>query len=197
MSNPAFTNIVIKGKRSEQRSLYEKMKRLQERKKPLVENGFYYPTRWLGNLVTRLGADWREVYCGGTWSDLRLNSNTLTFFTETAWKPPFELLKLISRVYPSLTCYFEAEGDDWDVYVTNDAEGRYFSARYVVDMEPDTEYFDTIEEVCLHVAPYIGRTATNKKELLHAIDEWEAENEDPEKYVLIKEIEVISESDYW
>ena len=45
MSNPAFTDIVIKGKRSEQRSLYDKMKRLQERKKPLVENGFYFPTR--------------------------------------------------------------------------------------------------------------------------------------------------------
>lgn len=197
MSNPAFTYIVIEGKRREQRLLYEKMKRLQERKKPLIENRFYYPTRWLGNLVARLGSDWHKVYCGGTWSDLRLTGNTLNFFTETAWKPPFELLQLIRRAYPSLTCFFEAESDDWDAYVTNDADGRYFPARYVIDTESETEYFNNIEEACLHVSPYIGRTATNREELMNAIDEWEAENEDPEKYVLIKEIEMIGEADFW
>lgn len=34
------------------------MLRLQNRREPLVTNGFYYPKRWLGNLVVRLGADW-------------------------------------------------------------------------------------------------------------------------------------------
>ena len=116
MSNPAFMSVCFEGEQRELRSLYGKMKRLQERKKPLVENGFYYPTRWLGNLVTRLGADWHDVYCRGTWSYLELKKNHLYFFTETAWRPPFTLLKLIQIVYPSLTFYFSAEGDDWDAY---------------------------------------------------------------------------------
>ena len=55
MSNPAFMSVCFEGEQRELRSLYGKMKRLQERKKPLVENGFYYPTRWLGNLVTSKG----------------------------------------------------------------------------------------------------------------------------------------------
>ena len=66
MSNPVFTDIVLEGGIGEVRSLYGKMKRLQERKKPLVENSFHEPKRWLGNLVTRLGEDWHEVYCRGT-----------------------------------------------------------------------------------------------------------------------------------
>ena len=108
-------SVCFEGERRELKSLYGKMKRLQERKKPLVENGFYCPQRWLGNLVTRLGGNWQDVYCKGEWDNLKLTDSYLYFFTETAWQPPFSLLKLIQRCYPSLSFYFAAEGDDWDV----------------------------------------------------------------------------------
>ena len=128
MSNPAFMSVCFEGEKRELRSLYGKMKRLQERKEPLVENGFYYPKQWLGNLVVRLGKDWREVFCRGTWSSLKLYSDHLYFFTETAWNPPIELLELIRQRYPSLKYYYSAEGDE-DLQFTNDVEGRYFTAR--------------------------------------------------------------------
>ena len=85
------------------------MKRLQERKKPLVENGFYYPKRWLGNLVVRLGADWHEVDCRGTWDDLKMDKKSLYFFTEIKnFAPtrriflPVETLLLLSRHRPAI-----------------------------------------------------------------------------------------------
>lgn len=193
MSNPAFMSVCFEGKRRELRSLYGKMKRLQERKKPLVENGFYYPTRWLGNLVIRLGADWHDVYCRGTWSDLTLKKNHLYFFTETEWRPPFTLLKLIQKVYPSLIFYFEAEGDEWDAYLTNDAEGKYYSNRYIVDCEPDIEYFDTIAEACNHLSAYIGKPITATWQALNeAADEWNDEHPDADWSINVKRIEVIS-----
>lgn len=69
MSNPAFMSVCFEGQKKELKSLYGKMKRLQEREKTLVENSFYYPQRWLGNLVTRLGGNWHKVYCRGEiWS---------------------------------------------------------------------------------------------------------------------------------
>ena len=169
-------SVCFEGERRELRSLYSKMKRLQERKKPLVENGFYYPTRWLGNLVTRLGGDTREVYCRGTWSDLRLSEKCLSFFTETAWQPPVTLLKLIQKCYPSVSFYFEAEGDDWDTYLTNDAEGKYFSSRYIVDCEPDMEY-------------------ATWQSLNEATDEWNDEHPDTDWAINVKQIEVISNDD--
>ena len=99
MSNPAFMSVFFEGDRRELSSLFGKMKRLQEKKEPLVENSFYHPTRWLGNLVSRLGADWHNIYCRGEWSELKLTGNYLYFFTETAWMPPFGILKLIQKKF--------------------------------------------------------------------------------------------------
>lgn len=192
MSNPAFMSVVFEGERKELRSLYGKMKRLQERKTPLVENGFFYPTRWLGNLVKRLGADWHDVYCRGTWGGLELKKDHLYFFTETAWHPPFALLELIQKCYPSMSFYFEAEGDDWDAYLTNDVEGRHFSSRYIVDSEPDMEYFDTIEEASNYLSSYIGEpVAATWQALCEAADEWNDEHPDIEWPINVKQIEVI------
>lgn len=193
MSNHAFMSVVFEGEKRELSSLYGKMKRLQERKKSLVENEFYYPTQWLGNLVTRLGADWHDVYCRGTWSDLKMKENHLYFFTETAWQSPFALLKLIQQVYPSLTFYFSAEGDDWDSYLTNDAESKYFSSRYIVDMEPDMEYYDTIEEACYHLSTYIGKPIAESWEALYqAAEEWNEDNPDADWPINVKQFEVIT-----
>ena len=198
MSNPAFMTVVFEGERKEARSLYGKMKRLQERKQPLVENGFYYPKQWLGNLVARLGSDWHDVYCGGTWSDLRLSGNTVHFFTETAWQPPFALLRLVRKCYPSLTYYFAAEGDDWDGYLTNDAEGRYFPARYVVDCEPDMEYFDTIGEACAYLSSFLGEPVPATWEALYAAaEQWNDEHPDADWPVCVKQYEVVTDDELW
>ena len=129
MSNPAFMSVCIEGDRQQIRSLYGKMLRLQNRKEPLIDNGFYYPKRWLGNLVARLGADYHEVFCRGTWDYLQLHHGVLTFDTETAWVAPFDVLRLIERVFPGVRIYFAADGDGWDWYLTNDREGRYFSLK--------------------------------------------------------------------
>ena len=198
MSNPVFTSVCFEGQKKELKSLYGKMKRLQEREKPLVENSFYYPQRWLGNLVTRLGGNWHKVYCRGEWSELELTENYLYFFTETAWQPPFRLLKLIQEVYPSLTFYFSAEGDDWDAYLTNDKDGRYFTSRFVLDMEPDIEYFDTIEEANNHLAAYIGKPIeANWQALWNAAEEWNDDHPDADWYINVKQFEIITNDELW
>ena len=192
MSNPAFMSVCIVGDRRQMKSLYGKMLRLQNRKKPLVENGFYYPKRWLGNLVTRLGGDWHDVYCRGTWDDLKLNKKSLYFFTETAWQAPFEVLQLIQKVYPGLEFFFSAIGDGWDTYLTNDKEGRFFTSRFELDMPPENDYYDTIEEVAEHIGAYIGRHIEPTKEAVYAaIDEFDETNDDIDAYIYLKEFEVV------
>ena len=122
-----------------------------------------------------------------------MKENHLYFFTETAWQPPFALLKLIQQVYPSLTFYFSAEGDDWDSYLTNDAESKYFSSRYIVDMEPDMEYYDTIEEACYHLSTYIGKPIAESWEALYqAAEEWNEDNPDADWPINVKQFEVIT-----
>ena len=198
MSNPVFMAVVFEGERKEVCSLYGKMKRLQERKQSLVENGFYYPKRWLGNLVVRLGADWHDVYCRGTWSDLQLSGNVVRFFTETAWQPPFALLQLVRKCYPSLEYYLAAEGDDWDSYLTNDAEGRFFTSRYMVDCEPDIEYFDTICEACAYLSSFLGKPVAATWDALYAAaEQWNDKHEDADWPVCVKQYEVVTDDELW
>ena len=186
-------SVCIVGDRREMRSLYCKMLRLQNRKKALVENGFYYPKRWLGNLVVRLGADWRKVDCRGIWDDLKLSDRSLYFFTETAWHAPFDVLKLIQKVYPGLEIYFSAEGDGWDTYLTNDKEGRFFTSRYELAMPPENDYYDTIEEVAERIGNYLGRHVEPTREAVYAsIDAFDQSNDDPDAYINLKEFEVIT-----
>ena len=193
MSNPAFMSVSIVGDRRQMRSLYQKMLRLQNRKKPLVENGFYYPKRWLGNLVVRLGADCHDVDCRGTWDDLLLNDKGLHFFTESAWHPPFDVLRLIKKVYPGLEIFFSAEGDDWDSYLTNDAEGRFYPTRYAFDLPSDIEYCDTIEEVAEKLSDFIGHPIEPTKEAVFAAaEEWDENEERIDDSINLKEFEVVS-----
>ena len=186
-------SVCIVGDRKEMRSLYGKMLRLQNRKKLLVENGFYYPKRWLGNLVVRLGTDWHEVDCRGTWDDLKMTHKSLYFFTETAWQAPFDVLRLIQKKYPGLEIYFSALGDGWETYLTNDKDGRFFTSRYELDMPPENDYYDTIEEVAECIGNYLGRHVEPTKEAVYAaIDEFDENNDDIDAYINLKEFEVVT-----
>ena len=196
MSNPAFMSVCIEGDRRQIRSLHGKMLRLQNRDKPLIDNGFYHPKRWLGNLVERLGSDYHEVFCRGTWDNLQLSHSVLSFDTETAWEAPFEVLHLIERVYPGLRIYFAADGDGWDWYLTNDREGRYFKSRYELDIPPDNEYYDTIDEVAVQVSTYIGQPIAPTLDAVHAaIEECEEPNEDMDAYINLKEYKIVELSE--
>ena len=191
MSNLALTSVYVVGDKRQLRSLYGKMARLENRKKPLIDSNF--GNCWLGNLVAKLGANWQKIYCRGRWMSLQLKRNALYFFIETAWETPYKFLLLIQKVYPLLKVYFAAEGEGWDAYVTNDCEGIVFPHRYILDMPPDVEYYVTIREVCEQVSAYIGKEIEPTKEALFAaIDEWEEENTDIEKYIIVKEFEVIN-----
>lgn len=192
MSNPAFTSVVFEGDRRQLRSLYGKMKRLQERRRPLLKNGFRYPERWLGNLVARLGGSWRDVECRGTWDELGMEPGRVVFFTETAWNPPLDLLKFVRQRYPLLTYLYMADGDGW--CMTNDSEGRIFKSRYIVDCEPDIEYFNSIEEACAHLSAFTGLSiAPSWPALCAAAEEWNAAHEDADWPVNVIEVEMAAD----
>ena len=124
MPNICTTNYVIKGEKKELDALYQTMKELQEMEQPAVENGFG-PT-WLGCLVNALGKNPEEVECRGVWTDLARQGNTLRVTFETAWTPCYEVTTLLKEAYPSLRIFYKTEEPDCDVYLKNDAEGKYF-----------------------------------------------------------------------
>ena len=179
MPNWCFSSYVIEGRKKELQSLHSKMKRLEKRKKSLVENGF--GKTWLGNLATRLGGDWQEVYCRGSWSDLDWNGAILRFNTETAWGPMTEVFNFIKSIYPSLEIYYMAEENGNGVFITNDTEGRFFSDRYYLDSDGpvDDHYFETIEELAQVISEIVGHPVGESfEECEKALDDHMEKNPD-------------------
>ena len=148
MPNICTTNYVIEGKKEELDALYQKMKELQEMEKPLVENNLG-PT-WLGCLVKALGKYPEDVLCRGQWIELEQQDGKLLMAFETAWTPCYEVTQLMKAVYPSLQFFYKAEEPDCEVYLKNDAEGKYFS-----ETEADGHPFKLMteeseqEQICL------------------------------------------------
>ena len=139
MPNICTTNYVIEGKKEELDALYQKMKELQEMEKPLVENNLG-PT-WLGCLVKALGKNPEDVLCRGQWIELEQQDGKLLMAFETAWTPCYEVTQLMKVVYPSLQFFYKAEEPDCEVYLKNDAEGKYFS-----ETEADGQPFELMTE---------------------------------------------------
>jgi hypothetical protein len=112
MANICTTNYVIEGEKKELDALYETMKSLQN------------PN--LGQLVKALGKNPDEVLCRGEWSELERQDETLRMTFETAWTPCYEVTNLLKTTYPSLRIYYKAVEPGCEVYLKNDAEGKYF-----------------------------------------------------------------------
>ena len=188
MPNWCTTSYALTGGRKEVRSLYNKMKRLQERKTPLVPNGF--GTTWLGCLVKALGGDPEKVYCRGQWSGLRLTPEGVLFFdTEHAWSRPAEVEMLLEKAYPSLRIYFLEEELGMDIFQTNDATGEYFKEQVIIDEESDGMEYYTEEAALVHLTELAGKPITSWEEaeaFTNAINEAQDEGEGEEHIWLHK-----------
>ena len=139
MPNICTAYYVIEGEKKELDALYETMTSLQTMEQPLVENSFG-PT-WLGCLVKALGKNPEEVLCRGEWMDLERADDTLRVTFETAWTPCYEVTALMKSTYPSLHIYYKAEEPGCEIYVKNDAEGKYFP-----ETESDGQPFELMTE---------------------------------------------------
>ena len=142
MANICITNYVIEGEKKELDALYQKMKELRGQS--------------LGQLVEALGKNPDEIMCRGNWSDLERHGGTLRMTFETAWTPCYEVTLLMKAVYPSLRIYYKAEEPSCEVYLKNDAEGKYFS-----ETEADGHPFDLMTE----------ESEQEQVRLIHAIQE--------------------------
>lgn len=174
-----MTSYALIGDRKEVRSLYNKMKRLQTRRSPLVPNGF--GTRWLGCLVKSLGKDPQSVYCRGQWNNLKISEEgTLTFDTEHAWSRPAEVELLIESAYPSIKIYFLEEELGMDIFQTNDWAGQFFKRQIIIDEESEGMEYYTQDEAFKRLSELTGKTITSWEEAefhVSALNEAQDESE--------------------
>lgn len=156
MSNVAFSQYRAVGESLQLDRLYSIMSELKNMKSPgLIEND--YGSAWLGNLVEKLGGDWKSFDCRGSWSDLALDDAGLYFTVESPWNEPYEFRKFVESKFPGIRLYYQCEVFEEGVVHTNDEAGAYFPDRYYLSVEDeDTEYFTTFEALARRVTNLTG-----------------------------------------
>ena len=195
MSNLSTTEYYVIGSRKEVSDLNKKMEKLENRKKSLVKNGF--GNTWLGNLVKYLGGDWEKVYCRGEWVSREYNkeNNTLTFTTETAWREMNEWRKFIESCYKTIRILFVTEEPGMGIYQTNDLEGVFFKAKYILDYGEDMEYFETIDQAVLFIENLIDVKIEDKS--VNGIDKilnaYVKENDEEDLFFSFHEFEEVDD----
>ena len=162
MPNWCTTSYALIGEKKEILALYRRMKHLQERKEPLLPNGF--GKNWLGCLVKRLGSDPQSVYCRGEWSGLELSGEILRFDTMHAWSRPAEVEMLIEKAYPSVKIFFLEEELGMEIFQTNDEAGEYFKEQVIIDEESDGMEYYSEESALKHLTELAGRPITSWEE---------------------------------
>ena len=61
-----------------------------------------FGSTWLGNLVIKLGGDWKKIYCRGSWNNLFHDNEVISFSVESAWDEPDEVRNFIEEKYPNI-----------------------------------------------------------------------------------------------
>lgn len=106
--------------------------------------------------------------------------------TETAWCACEELMQRIADKY-ALHPYYYTEEPGMGIFQTNDAEGVYFSARYMVDSESKgCEYFDDFEEVASVIREMTGIEVRQFEDVEPMLAEWNTHS-----FLLVHEIEIV------
>ena len=157
MPNWAYTQYIATGDKERLKKLHSVMSELEDMKSPgLHENGF--GSTWLGNLVIKLGGDWKQVYCRGSWDNLLLHEDgTVSFSVESAWGELYDIRKFIEEQFPGVRLYFQCEEPGMCIYQTNDDTGDYFPEKYYLWVEDGaTEYYNTLEAVAKEIENITG-----------------------------------------
>ena len=116
MPNICTTDYVFEGEERELNALYNTMNNLQNQKKD-----------GLDDLAQALGKKSSDLLdCRGGWISLERAGDTLRTTIESAWTPRYELHTILKETYPTLCIYYKAEEPGCEIYVKNDAEGKYF-----------------------------------------------------------------------
>lgn len=111
---------------------------------------------WEGNVLRALSITWEERGPNGTGKYLRgfiqdtpwWDGDTLRFYAEEAWGAT-DFNEILEENIKDIKVFWVTEEEGMGVYETNDAEGKYFPARFFVDTCIDdnysSDYFKTKE----------------------------------------------------
>ena len=135
---------------------------------------------WLGKVLIKHGLDWEMISCRGFISYLdeyEPENNFFTMDSETAWAPMDILWEEVIAQYKGVSFVYFAEEPGNEIYINTDADGTYFSEKYLVEICGDApipeswfvgqdrpesldirEYFDDVDDLMDYFAGITGKS---------------------------------------
>ena len=125
-------------------------------------------------------------YLRGDVLDTDFRGEALLLHADEAWSRT-DFAELLQKQFPSLKVYWYAEEPGFDIYCTNDSEGKYFTDRCKLDCHVgeicDSFYFSSEEEARAFVKDIAGISTDEEIEAFN-------NSEDSERYIYLHEIEI-------
>ena len=185
MANWASVRYRIEGKHNDLQEIYDQYQTLLSKKQ--YENGDD-KLIWESEITDGFGIDSKDSSLRGYILKCEFTDESLSVEAEEAWVLT-DFRHLLESHYEDMNIYYMLEEPCCDVYVTNDAEGKYFPTRIVVDIRmeevEDHKEFVNKKEALDYVAHTLKRDALTVED----IDKWNEEHEDT--YIGFHEYEVM------
>ena len=185
MANWASVRYRIEGKHDDLQEIYDLYQALHSKKQ--YENGDD-KLIWESEITDGLGMDSKDKDLRGYILKCDFVGESLSIEAEEAWVLT-DFRHLLEFHYEDMNIYYMLEEPCCDVYVTNDADGKYFPTRVVVDIRieevEDHKEFINKNEALDYVAHALKRDALTVED----IDKWNKEHEDD--YIGFHEYEVM------
>lgn len=191
MANWASTSYCIEGSKKDLKRLYKLIDGFMTGKeKPFWEDS---AENWLGNVIKALGATEEQMknnYLRGFIETYELDGDVLRIAAEEAWGTT-DFRHILKKLMPELTIYYIVEEPGFEVYATNDADGKYFTERFNVDACVDGhdywEYFQEEKETMDYVASLLKKDNITETD----ITQWNMEHEEEGDFIHVHEFEIV------
>lgn len=143
---------------------------------------------WESEIIEELGIDCKDSSLRGYLLKCEFSDETLCVEAEEAWMLT-DFRHLLESNYSDMTIYYMIEEPGCEVYITNDADGKYFPTRIVVDVYindvEEHKEFKHKEEALYHVAQTLRCDTITVED----IDKWNKEHKDD--YIGFHEYEIM------
>ena len=149
---------------------------------------------WEGNIVKALGAMDEEIdnnYLRGFIQDYELDGDTIRIEAEEAWGAT-DFRHVLGKLMPNLTIYYIVEEAGYEVFATNDTDGKYYPERYLVDAYvKDADYYEFFETE-KQMKSFVSSLLEKKDFTEEDIEAWNEEHEDDDSYINVHEFKYVA-----
>ena len=192
MANWASTSYRIEGSESDLKKVYDVIDNFVSGKsKPVLEDA---STEWEGNIVKVLGASdeqLKECYLRGFIEEYELDEKALRINAEEAWGAT-DFRHVLGKLMPDLTIYYIVEEAGYEVFATNDTDGKYYPERYLVDAYvKDADYYEFFETE-KQMKSFVSSLLEKKDFTEEDIEAWNEEHEDDDSYINVHEFKYVA-----